>query len=251
MTVWDAAPMDYSAQRPRGLRPPENGDTTRLVISVDLGRDRGLDDVALYLSDLATLVDVGHRWGIELSRAAVDWESAPALRDPERGYDVGRALLGEGFDVPGDRRSRIPPWEWAWGDDIQWRTLRDLRARQLLGDRTTVLAVRYENPLEVILAGSGMLIAGVILAARTIRDWSNTRRVGSATAREAEAEARLTEARADLYEHLVNETKRGQTPVPVGDLVQIVTPPEIKSLNRLAERPIALELPRGTDGDPT
>jgi len=108
-----------------------------------------------------------------------------------------------------------------------------------------------ENPLEVTLAGSGMFIAGVILAARTIRDWSNTRRIGLATAREAEAEARMTEARADLYEHLVNEARRGQTPVPVGDLVQIVTPPEIKSLNRLAERPIALELPRGTEDDPT
>lgn len=79
------------------------------------------------------------------------------------------------------------------------------------GARTTVVTVRYENPLEVLLIGSGMFIAGVILAARTARDWSAARRTGVATAREAEA--RMTEARADLYEHLVNEAKRGQTPV--------------------------------------
>lgn len=79
----------------------------------------------------------------------------------------------------------------------------------------------------------------------------STRRIGDATAREAEAEARMTEARADPYEHLVNEARRGQTLVPVADLVQVVTPPDLKSLNRLVERPIALELPRGAGDEPS
>lgn len=164
-------------------------------------------------------------------------------------YDVHRALLGEGFDVD-ERWRRRPPWEWEPGDQIAWRTLRDLRARNLLGGRITVQHVTYENPLEVVLLGSGMVIAGVVLAARTLRDWSSTRRIGEATAREAEAEARMTEARADLYEHLVAQAREAQVPVPVADLVQIVTPPEIKALNRLAERPIALELPGRADDDP-
>lgn len=116
--VWDAAPMDYSAQRPRGLRPPQNGDTTNLTISVDLGGARSLDDVALYLADLATLVEVGQRWGIELSRAAVEWDARTDTRPPrpdrgDVGYEVERALIDEGFDLPRSRRGHVPPWEWA------------------------------------------------------------------------------------------------------------------------------------------
>lgn len=60
----------------------------------------------------------------------------------------------------------------------------------------------------------------------------------------------MTEARADLYEHPVAQAREAQVPVPVADLVQIVTPPEIKALYRLAERPIALELPGRADDEP-
>lgn len=239
--------MANSDQGPEGLRPPGD-DTVSVWISVDLGGDRDLGDAAGYLTDLATLVDVGQRWGVELARAAIDWANVPDFEEAERLlHDVERALRAEGFHLDRRRGPRFGPFEWwGWAEDIEWRTLRDIRARPLLGTRTVVSSVRYENPLELVLAGSGMFITGVVFAARTLRDWSNSRRVGEATAREAEAEARMTEARADLYEHLVAQAKEGQTPVPVGDLVQIVTPPEIKALNRLAERPIAVELGRAS-----
>ncbi len=56
-----------------------------------------------------------------------------------------------------------------------------------------------------------MLITGVVLAARVVRDWS-AQRTTQAVAREAEAEAEMTEARTGLYKWLVREAKRGQTP---------------------------------------
>ncbi len=59
----------------------------------------------------------------------------------------------------------------------------------------------------------------------------------------------MTEARADLYEHPVAQAREAQVPIPVADL-QIVTPPEVKALYRLAERPIALELPGRANDEP-
>lgn len=117
----------------------------------------------------------------------------------------------------------------------------------LLGQAATVRRLEYSNPIELVLMGSGMLIAGVVVAARLVRDWSTTRRTNEAVAREAEAEARMTEDRARLYSWMVDEARRGASPMPIGDLVQIVTPPEVKALSRLSQDPVTLELPRGSE----
>lgn len=148
----------------------------------------------------------------------------------------------------GPASARGPRWEFAGPvEDPEWKALCDVRARSLLGQAVTIRELRYRNPLELVLMGSEMLLAGVIVASRMVRDWSAARRANLAIAREAEAEARMTEDRARLYSWLVEEARRGRSPIPIGDLVQMITPAEIKALSRLSQDAVTLELPRGSE----
>lgn len=233
------------ASRPPGLRPPHSGDTASLTIAVDIGPLVSADRLATTVADLAALVDVGARWGIELARTAAEWDIVSDLGERGPGA-LGRALRNEGLSHGLQRRWLDLPWEVDWpGGHPEFGTLRDVHADRLLGRHPTVVRLCYENPVELILAGSGMLIAGVMYAARMARDWSAQRRAAEAIAREAEAEADMTEARSELYRWMVREARRGRAPIPIGDLVRVVTPAEVKALNRLSDSPITLELPRG------
>lgn len=126
-------------------------------------------------------------------------------------------------------------------------TLADTQLAGDLGRPMTLVNVQYRNPVEVVLTGSGFLIAGTIYVLRLVRDWSNKRRIDAGAAREAEAVARQTEARADLLRWLVDETKAGRMPVPPGDLLGSVTHSEGGALKRLATADVTLELPKDFD----
>jgi hypothetical protein len=134
------------------------------------------------------------------------------------------------------------------------QALADMQLPELLGARTEIDRAAYRNPLEVVLGGSGLLIAGVISILRLVRDWSNTRRRGAADAQRAEASAREQDARADecearaeLVRWLVDEAKAGRIPIPVGELLDLVTNSEETALERLASGTVELELPPGID----
>lgn len=215
---------------------------------MDLGPNAPIEEVARRIHDLSVLVEVGHGWGVELARTAADWDLSYELRTG--GPDAVERLL-EAEEMPFPARwlpSGSPFLEPVWPRaDLEWLALRDLHAESLLGTPTSVQRLEYANPIELILLGSGLLLRGVIIAARLVRDWSAQRRINSATAREAEAQARMTEDRARLYSWMVDQATSGQSPIPVGDLVQITTPADIRALSRLAEDPVTLELPRGSE----
>jgi hypothetical protein len=89
---------------------------------------------------------------------------------------------------------------------------------------------------------------------RLVRDWSNTRRRGAAQAQQAEAGAREQEAhadereaRADLVRWLVDEAKAGRMPIPVGELLDVVTDDDQTVLDRLAEGSVELQLSPALD----
>lgn len=237
------------SDRPRALRAPNAGGATNLQVAIDVGGDAALVDIARRVKDLVTLVEVGHRWGFELARGAAAWDLENELQ--RGGPEVlNRLFLREKWDRLSRRRHGLlrEYFEFGWPSaDPEWIVLRDLRAQSLLGQAATVRRLEYSNPIELVLAGSGLLIGGVIVAARLVRDWSVTRRTNEAVAREAEAEARMTEDRARLYSWMVDEARRGASPIPIVDLVQMVTPAEVKALSRLSQDPVTLELPRGSE----
>jgi hypothetical protein len=120
--------------------------------------------------------------------------------------------------------------------------------------RLTVSSARYENPVEVILGGSGLVLAGVATILRLVRDWSNRKRQGAAEADQAEAAARerhaaadLAEARVVLSKWLVDEARDGRAGVPIGDLLGATTDADEKAIARLSKHRVELGLPPGLD----
>jgi hypothetical protein len=154
------------------------------------------------------------------------------------------------------RRWRRHPFEWwGWADSPELRHLRDVRASRLAGVPTRVRSLTYENPVELILVGTGLLLTGTIMAARFARDWSANRRISAAEARKAEAEARVAETWAEREEAvtetvttwLSKEAERSSTPLPIGEMAAITAMHNFANLRRVIERPVTLELPSGLD----
>jgi hypothetical protein len=134
------------------------------------------------------------------------------------------------------------------------RLLADLEAPGLAGIPPTVSSAKYENPVEVILGGSGLILAGVATVLRLVRDWSNQKRRGAAEADHAEAVARerhaaadIAHARAALTQWLVNEARNGRAGVPIGDLLGAITEADEEALARLSAHRVELMLPPGLD----
>lgn len=81
-----------------------------------------------------------------------------------------------------------------------------------------------------LVAHFGFLLLGSIHVLRLARDWSYTRRIGAAEARQAEAAAQRAVAHADLCQWLVDEAKVGSLHMPLSELIDVVTRPEIQAL---------------------
>lgn len=232
-----------------------------------LGSGARVGELAAHLQDLETAVLLGERWGTALARAAAYralldriFREGPGAADQlaERlGYG-GRDLFeldewlhtGRWPGRPSGRPGRFP-----YGDPTTaLQALADLEMLPLLGSRPVVDRASYENPLELILAGSGFAIAGAVSVLRLVRDWSNTRRLGAAQADRAEAEARIWHARADgaeadgnLARWLVSEAKAGRVAIPIGELLAAVGPSDEAALGRLADHHVELEAPAELD----
>lgn len=200
---------------------------------------------------------VGERWGSMLARVAAQHQLAyeVARSGPTSLLEVAEQLGLDAdaldierwyFEGPWMRPSRPGRPVFLSPDDLL-RSIADLRVPESLGSSMRVRRLEYQNPLEVVLSGSGFLLLGSIYVARMIRDWSSTRHQGLAAAQAAEAHARQDSARADLMEWLVQEAKQGRLHLPPGDLLNSVTPDEGAAMGRLADQEVQLQLPSGSD----
>lgn len=206
---------------------------------------------------LQAFTDVGAQWGAALARSAALWD---LTEDSE--YFGPRSLmeLARRERVSFDPRLSLHRWrrhpEGWWGTETpELLYLRDVRAVRLAGPAIQVRSLKYENPIELILAGAGLMLAGSVMAARFVRDWSANRRIGKAEARKAEAEARVSETWADREEAITEtvttwlaaEARRTSTPLPISEMTAITSMHNFPDLRRLIERPVTLELPKGLD----
>jgi len=259
--------MDPRNDLPPGLRPPAGGEFFTVTWRADLGSRARLGDLALRLRDLSTAVQLGERWGTQLARAAAYQELVNRIdKEGPRAIDYVAERLGyrprdladlhEWVHFGGwPRGPRWRPGHFHFGDPATLlQAVADMELPDVLGQPPRAERVAYENPLEVVLGGSGLLLAGVASVLRLIRDWSNTRRQGAAEAHSAEAGARerdakadQCEARADLVRWLVDEATAGRVAIPVGDLLDVVTQDDETALQRLAGDQVELQLPSGLD----
>lgn len=246
------------SRRPRGLRVPCSGDTGSFTVRVNVGPEASMSALVEVTRGLEAMTDVGRAWGAALARSAAMWDLNDEMdRNGPRAV-VDAARREHLSDMSLRRLHRGPrPWDPEWFDfeSPELAYLRDVRANRLLGHPPRVRALTYANPLELILMGSGLLLAGTIMAGRFARDWSANRRIGQAEARKAEAEARVAESWADREEAvtdavttwLSDEARRTATPLPIGDMSAITARHNFADLRRVIERPVSLELPRRLD----
>ncbi|GEM_PF-2913125 len=244
-------------RRPRGLRSPFYGDTGSIVIIVDVGPDTSMNTIFTNVADLNELVDLGTLWGDVLAESSAQWDLAYEV---QRGDLRAIDRLLDGSHIDPRLRDEVfewihmrPPWRGWWSSHPAWEQVQYQRASELRGRPPRVRSLRYENPLELVLYGSGPLMGGVILVARMIRDWSAQRRLGAAAAREAEARARIVETEADRAEiatemlrWFAEEERAGRGGLPQFDLLKALTPHHAQAINHLAEQDVKLALP----GDP-
>ena len=246
--------------RPSALRAPYRGDTGSFSIAVDVGGAAQMSSVTDVVLGLQAFTDVGSLWGGSLAKSAAMWDLTEEIerRGPGGLLDAVRDFpeMGALFDPLGVRgRIRRHPVEMWTADSPEFIYLRDVRAQLLAGDPIRVRGLRYENPLELILVGSGLMLTGAIMAARLVRDWSANRGIGRAEARKADAEARVSETWAVREEAvtdfvttwLAGEAKRTSTPLPISEMAAISSMHNFAELRRMIERPVTLELPRGLD----
>lgn len=256
------AMVDSSSELPVGLQPPLSGQPLTLTYGADVGPLARVGDIARHLEDLERAIQLGERWGFAIGRAASTQEILYRIARSGPG-SVEQLAVSYGFRI-GD----LDVWE-EWRHFGPWRSrpgrflyqdpgnlvqaLADIQLPDRLGSSVRVHRMVYENPLEVMLTGSGFLIAGVIYLLRMVRDWSSARRRAAAIADQAEAavdeaRARANEAwtEADIIRWLADEAQAGRWHVPPGDLLSVVRD-DLATLNRLAASDVTLGLPPGVD----
>jgi len=217
-----------------------------LTWSADIGPGARVGAVAAHLADLQTAADVGDRWGVRLAESAALFRLEEDLL--RRGPRSLEEELGEWPDLDDLPLMALDEWlhtgRWHprqrlgppyMTDPLEMlRLLASRRVSQLLGTPIRATRIEYRNPVEAILMGSGFLLLGTIKVLTLIRDWSSDRRERAAAANVAESEARRFASSAELSEWLVSEARAGRLHVPVGELVQLVTPADYQALQRLS-----------------
>jgi hypothetical protein len=275
--------MDPWRYLPQELRPPGNGDLTRLNWRANLGRGATVGEVGRHLVDLQEVIELGRRWGLLFAEDAAVHSLFQEIE--QRGPRGVAAELSVQWNLPSDA------FEAALEDEVYfslfpfrarsglpaWRRLRSgfLPPHPMLEDATALLEdvltlntyelygrppyaarIRFENPVDVAVSGAGFGFKGIISLLVLIRDWTTTRRLNAAEAAQAEArvdreqaEARLAMSRADLAQWYVNEVQQGRAQfVPAGQLANEAKDSELKAIDRLSETDPQLELPPGADG---
>lgn len=226
--------------------------------TADIGPKATAADIAAHLADVQTLIDVGARWGLLLAEAQaardlaqqVEGESAQAAEGAQAAEPIGQVDEASGLS-PSLMRDigQIVSWADALpAHDLglvrpQYRFSFDWPVPELFGQDVRVDQMSYSNPIHLVLVGGAFLIAGAIVAARFVRDWSARKRITVAAAQTAEAAARGSQAWAGMVEWLVDEVRGGRLTVAPGELAKMVTGPDLAAMGRLADREIRLALP--------
>lgn len=257
------AMVDPGRDLPPDLRPPFAGDRVSVTFRAEVGTLARAGEVARHLEDLDTVISTGERWGGRIARAAAYRGLVDGIVRRGPG-EVEEAALQSGFrprDLAAVEEWIHTGW-WPWRPgQVPYRdpaefvqALADYRVPEQLGTPVRLRRVTYQNPLEVVLTGSGFLIAGAIYVLRMIRDWSSNRRMAAAAAEQAEAAADVARAQAaqtrtegDILRWFADEARAGRWHVPPGELLDLVRREDITAMERLSATPVQLDLPRGLD----
>ena len=249
--------MDPDDYLPRGLRLPAGNETQSLTITSDIGANSTVGAVSTRLADLQVVLDLGERWGAVYAEAAASRALVRELRS--RGSD---ALSDIRVDWPGLgryasesflERALLDPEYFAFrhrpgydgftSPEDLLRLVSSSSVPQLLGQPIVAQHIEYQNPLEVVLIGAGFVLMGAVKALRLVRDWSSQRSIGESMADTARSAASLSRSRAELGAWLVEEAKAGRQPVPIGDLLRVLTTDDLTAIGRLADSDVQLSLP--------
>jgi hypothetical protein len=238
---------------PLGSPAPAEGDLGYVTWQASLGPFARPGQLADHLRDLGSALDAGERWGSVLARRAVyrQLQVQLLLEGPrfveaavgELGYRPRELPAQEHWLHAGLSAQVFPHPEHSNLFEELLDILTSVRMVEKLGSAVYIVRASYQNPIEVVLGGSGFLLLGVIYTLRLVRDWSCARRVGTANAKQAEATAARAVTQADLLQWLVDEAKAGRMHVRPTELVSVVTQPELQALDRLASNEINLKLP--------
>lgn len=208
------------------------------------------------VSDLTDVTELGTKWGGLLAETAASWDIANLVRQSDRrGLEL--LLREELYDLHFEEARELlygspPPDRWLLAGHPVWGLLQDQRASELRGQTTRPTRLTYENPLELILCGTGALLMGAVMAARLARDWSSQRRIVAAAATQAEAEARKAEGEADRAEDHCRlcalDGRRGEgrpRGTPADGATEGHHPGEARAIERLAQQDVQLSLSAG------
>lgn len=249
--------MDPQDFLPRGLRLPPGNDLQILTVTSEVGANSTVGAVAARLADLQIVLDLGERWGTVYAEAAANrallrelQERGPeALRDVRAAWPavgryaspsfIERALLDPEYFA----FRRRPGYDGFTTPEELLRLVSSSSVPQLLGQPLVAQHIEYRNPLEVVVVGAGFVLMGAVTILRVVRDWSSQRSIGDSIADTARSAASLSRSRAELGAWLVEEAKAGRLPVPISDLIRVVTTEDLTAIGRLADSDMQLSLP--------
>jgi len=246
-------PYEYT---PSEFQLPAGDESVSLTWRSNIGPSASVGTIAAHLADLQTALDVGASWGL------VHAEEAASQAFEREAQARGLAALTEISDQWPNIAYLQAYGDWEYfpigpltpeprgGRYLAWprgiaRLASSSYVPELLGDPIRVAHVEYENPIEVVLFGAGLVLMGTVKVLRMIRDWSSQQRIGEAIADAAEATAQQAQSAADLGRWLVDEARAGRQHVPIGELMSRVTPSDLDAIRRLADSDVQLQLPQG------
>lgn len=95
--------------------------------------------------------------------------------------------------------------------------------------------LRYENPLELVIAATGVAVLAVL---RLIRDWSTDRRIGAARALEYESAARVNDR---VRRIAIEELASGRLRLSQEQILPLLTPNVVRTIRSLGDAPLVIE----------
>lgn len=198
---------------------------------IDLGPRVPIEDLSEFVANIGTVCSFGSSLQRLSDRNDALYQvltRSPFSRDPEEDFAVFTSyqrihLYGQpAAFVPSPRLERAVSQQ-----------LQEMGAEARAEVRVEHLS--YENPLELVIAATGVAVVAV---AKLIRDWSNDRRTGAARAFEYESSAR---ARDRVRRFAIEELESGRLRLSQEQIMDLLTPDVERSIRSLGDAPIVIE----------